>query len=309
MSTGIRVLKSGIHATLQDQGRYGFQHLGVTPGGPADGVSANWANRLLDNGPECAVIEITAGGTELESHTHSMVAVTGGDLNLTVNGQPKAPWRSFWVQPGDVLKFGYPRYGFRAYVAVQGGFHVPQVLGSGATVARNNLGGLKGDGSHLQPNDFIPCAATSQERVPRQMPDRFVPDLHSELTLSVIPGYQQHDFSADSWQTFWSSEYEISAASDSMGARLQGPALACPAGNLLSEPVCYGAIQVPGDGQPIILLQQRQTLGGYPKLGSILPLSGYNLAQRPPGSKVRFKPMGLATAQQQMRRYLRFFGL
>src|SRR5690554_5283304 len=113
MKTGMRVIKPGIHATLQDQGRYGFQHLGVTPGGPADAVSANWANRLLDNQPECTVLEITAGGTELESHTHTMVAVTGGDLNLTVNGIPKAPWRSFLVQPGDVLKFAYPRYGFR----------------------------------------------------------------------------------------------------------------------------------------------------------------------------------------------------
>ncbi|HLV48105.1 MAG TPA: biotin-dependent carboxyltransferase family protein [Aliidiomarina sp.] len=307
--TGLLVIKPGIHATIQDQGRFGYQHLGVTPGGPGDAMSANWANRLLDNLPTCSVLEITAGGTELECQTQTMVAVTGGDLNLTVNGRPQVPWRSFWVKPGDTLKFGYPRYGFRAYLAVQGGFDVPHVLGSCATVTRNALGGLHGDGSRLKPQDFIPCKALKNEGVARQIPELYLPDLDSTLTLDVIPGYQQHDFSSASWQTFWDSEYELSAESDSMGARLNGVALDTPKGNLLSEAVCYGAIQVPGDGQPIILLQQRQTLGGYPKLGSVLPLSGYALAQRPPGSKIRFRPMGLATAQQQMRRYLRFFGL
>ncbi len=230
-------------------------------------------------------------------------------MNLTVNGRPQVPWRSFWVKQGDVLKFGYPRYGFRAYIAVQGGFQVPHVLGSCATVTRNGLGGLQGKGSRLKPQDFIPCKSILQEGVGRQIPERYLPDLDSELILYVIPGYQQHDFSKASWQTFWDNEYELSSESDSMGARLKGAAIETPQGNLLSEAVCYGAIQVPGDGQPIILLQQRQTLGGYPKLGSILPLSGYALAQRPPGSKITFRPMGLTTAQQQMRRYLRFFGL
>lgn len=309
MTKGMLVLKPGIHATVQDQGRFGYQHLGVTTGGPGDAISANWANRLLDNPANCTVLEITAGGTELECQTQTMVAVTGGDLNLTLNGRPQVPWRSFWVQQGDILKFGYPRYGFRAYVAVQGGFQVTHTLGSCATVTRNGLGGLDGKGSSLKPGDFIACSRMSQQGIDRQIPDRYFPDLHSELTLHVIPGYQQHDFSSASWQTFWDSEYELTAESDSMGARMKGAALETPKANLLSEAVCYGAIQVPGDGQPIILLQQRQTLGGYPKLGSILPLSGYALAQRAPGTKVRFRPMGLATAQQQMRRYLRFFGL
>lgn len=309
MTTGMLVIKPGIHATVQDQGRFGYQHLGVTPGGPGDAMAANWANRLLDNAANCAVLEITAGGTELECQTQTMVAVTGGDLNLTINGRPQVPWRSFWVKQGDTLKFGYPRYGFRAYVAVQGGFQVAHTLGSCATVTRNGLGGLDGKGSSLKPADFIPCKAMAQEGIQRQIPESYLPDLDSALTLHVIPGYQQHDFTKAAWQTFWDGEYELSAASDSMGARMKGPAIATPKVNLLSEAVCYGAIQVPGDGQPIILLQQRQTLGGYPKLGSILPLSGYALAQRPPGTKVRFRPMGLATAQQQMRRYLRFFGL
>ncbi|RTE87020.1 MULTISPECIES: biotin-dependent carboxyltransferase family protein [Gammaproteobacteria] len=309
MNTGMLVIKPGIHATTQDLGRNGYQHLGVTPGGAADGLSANWANRLLENDPTAAVLEITAGGLELEVQTQTMVAVTGGDLNLTLNGHPQIPWRSFWVRQGDRLKFGYPRHGFRAYLAVSGGFQVNTVLGSCATVLRDGMGGIHGDGERLQHHDFLPCIHLQKERVARQIPERYLPDFNEDLTVHVIPGYQQQLFAKESWQTFWDSEYEITPDSDSMGARLKGKAVKPPEMNLLSEAVCYGAIQVPGDGQPIILLQQRQTLGGYPKLGSILPLSGFELAQRAPGSVIRFRPIGLTEAQQQMRRYLRFFGL
>lgn len=309
MKTGLLVIKPGIHAAVQDQGRVGYQHLGVTPGGPADALAAHWANRLLDNPPGTTLIEVTAGGCEFECQTQSMVAVTGGDLNLTVNGRPQIPWRSFWVRQGDRLKFGYPRHGFRAYVSVQGGFQLPQILGSCATVTRDQLGGVHGNGERLKKHDFLPCAHLPQEGIARQIPERYLPDYNAPLTLQLIPGYQQLQFSKESWQTLWDSEYEILPESDSMGARLAGNALEVPTANLLSEGVCYGAVQVPGDGQPIILLQQRQTLGGYPKLGAILPLSGYELAQRSPGSKVRFLPITITSAQQQMRRYLRFFGL
>lgn len=309
MNTGMLVIKPGIHAAVQDLGRHGYQHLGVTPGGAADALSANWANRLLENDPNAPLIEITAGGLEVESQSQTMVAITGGDLNLTVNGRPQAPWRSFWVRQGDRLKFGYPRHGFRAYLAVSGGFQVKPTLGSCASVARDGLGGVKGNGARLQQHDFLPCIHLPKEEVSRQIPERYLPDFNEELVLQVIPGYQKDLFSKDAWQSFWDHEYELTADSDSMGARLHGEPIAVPELNLLSEAVSYGAIQVPGDGQPIILLQQRQTLGGYPKLGNILPLSGFDLAQRAPGAKVRFRPIGLMEAQQQMRRYLRFFAL
>ncbi|MCC5856310.1 MAG: biotin-dependent carboxyltransferase [Idiomarina sp.] len=309
MNTGFLVVKAGIHATLQDTGRFGFQHLGVTTGGALDAASALWANRLLDNAPECAVIEITAGGTELEVQTQTMIAVTGGDLNLTVNGRPQAPWRSFWVRQGDRLKFGYPRYGFRAYVAVQSGFNVPSVLGSVSTVKRERLGGLHGEGSPLADGDFLPCKHLAKEGLARQIPEQYLPDCQGDLVLDLIPGYQQQSFSKQAWSQVWNQSFELSTDSDSMGARLKGDAIEVPAGQLWSEGIAYGAVQVPGDGQPIILLTQRQTLGGYPKLGTILPLSGYALAQRQPGTKLRFRPMTLTSAQQQMRRFLRFFGL
>ncbi|RUO21896.1 biotin-dependent carboxyltransferase family protein [Aliidiomarina haloalkalitolerans] len=307
--TGFRVIKGGILSLIQDSGRLGFQHLGVTRGGPLDANSAYWANRLLDNVPDAAVIEVTAGGLELESRTQTMVAITGGDLNLTVNGEPQIPWRSFWVRQGDRLKFGTPRYGFRAYLAVSGGFQTPEVLGSRSTVMRDHLGGVNGNGEPLQAGDELPCKHLIHETLSRQIPQSYLPQWTNEVVLHVIPGYQQHHFSKDAWQTLWQSEFTLSTDSNRQGARLHGPEIEAPSGSFLSEGVSYGAIQIPPDGQPIIMLEDRQTLGGYPKLGNILPLDGFELAQCAPGAKVRFQPISLAEAQQQMRRYLRFFGL
>lgn len=306
---GFRVIKGGILTLVQDTGRLGYQHLGVTRGGPLDAKSAYWANRLLDNAPDAAVLEITAGGLELESRTQTMVAVTGGDLNLTLNGVPQVPWQSFWVRQGDRLKFTTPRYGFRAYLAVSGGFQIQPVLGSRATVQRDHLGGVQGNGAALQSGDELPCIHLQEELISRKIPQQYLPQIGQNITLHLIPGYQQHLFNKTAWQDFWQSEFTLSNHSNRMGARLTG--LALPASNetILSEGVSYGAVQVPPDGQPIIMLEDRQTLGGYPKLGNILPLDGFVLAQCMPGAKIRFKPMSLAEGQQQMRRYLRFFGL
>lgn len=307
--TGFRVLKGGILTLLQDRGRFGFQHLGVSRGGPLDAQSAFWANRLLNNEPGAALLEITAGGFEVEAQSQTMVAVTGGDLNLTINGKPQAPWRSFWVRQGDRLKFSIPRYGFRAYLAVSGGFQTKPVLGSCATVMRDHLGGLDGTGSPLREGDFLPCKHLPREELARQIPQRYLPQISQEITLHLLPGYQQGEFSQIAWEKVWKQTFKLSQQSNRQGARLEGEAIPGPEGEFLSEAVSYGAIQVPPNGQLIIMLDDRQSLGGYPKLGNILPLDGFKLAQCAPGAQIRFQPIHLAAAQQQMRRYLRFFGL
>lgn len=309
LKTGFRVLKKGFYTLLQDPGRFGYEHIGVTNGGPMDSMAASWANRLLDNPASASLLEVTAGGLELEVRTNSMIAVTGGDLNLTVNGKPQVPWRSFWVTTGDKLRFGHPRLGFRAYIGVQGGFQVTEQLGSCATVKRDQLGGLNGDGEALEDGDFLPAPMLAEEGIARQIPQRFMPDYSGPLTLHLIPGYQQDSFSHAAWQQLVEQEFSLDQRSDRMGARLQGDAVTSPELGLFSEPLSYGAVQIPADGQPIVMLNDRQTLGGYPKVGNILPLDGYALAQRQPGTQIRFKVIGLMTAQQQMRRYLRFFGL
>ncbi|MGX5913850.1 biotin-dependent carboxyltransferase family protein [Aliidiomarina sp. Khilg15.8] len=309
IATGFRVLKPGFFSLVQDAGRFGYEHLGVTCGGAMDEMSASWANRLLDNPSGSALLEVTAGGLELQARTQTMVAITGGDLNLTINGEPQVPWRSVWVDSGDVLKFGHPRLGFRAYLAVQGGFQIKPVLDSVATVKRDGLGGVHGDGQPLAEGDMLPCKFMPDEGISRQIPERFMPDYHGPLTLNIVPGYQQLEFSKEAWQQVLHQPFELDVRSDRMGARLLGDGIDSPQLNMFSEGISYGAVQVPPDGQPIVMLNDRQTLGGYPKLGNILPLDCFALAQRQPGTEVRFAHMGLMTAQQQMRRYLRFFGL
>ncbi|RUO28333.1 allophanate hydrolase [Aliidiomarina maris] len=309
IATGFRVLKKGFFALVQDPGRFGYEHIGVTHGGPMDALAANWANRLLDNPASASVLEITAGGLELEARTNCMIALTGGDLNLTINGRPQVPWRSVWVCVGDKLKFGYPRLGFRAYLGVKGGFQVKPQLSSCATVPRDQLGGVHGNGEPLHEGDMLPVAMQHEEGIARQLPQRFMPDYSGALTIHIIPGYQQQKFSRSAWQQLLTQPFELDKRSDRMGARMQGEAITSPAIELLSEPLSYGAVQIPPDGQPIVMLNDRQTLGGYPKVGNILPLDGFALAQRQPGTRIYFKPIGLTTAQQQMRRYLRFFGL
>lgn len=308
-TTGFRIIKPGFFSLVQDSGRFGYEHLGVTCGGAMDEMAASWANRLLDNPAGSALLEITAGGLEMQARTQTMVAITGGDLNLTINGEPQVPWRSVWVNTGDVLKFGYPRLGFRAYLAVQGGFQVDPVLDSVATVKRDGLGGLKGDGSPLAEDDLLACRFMPEEGISRQIPERFMPDYNGPVTLNIVPGYQQLKFSKQAWQQLLHQPFELDVRSDRMGARLQGQVIESPQLSMFSEGISYGAVQVPPDGQPIVMLNDRQTLGGYPKLGNILPLDCFALAQRQPGTEVRFAHMGLMTAQQQMRRYLRFFGL
>lgn len=307
--SGFKVIRPGFFSSLQDGGRREYEHLGVTSGGPMDAMAANWANRLLDNPAGSTVIEITAGGLELEVQTQTMVAVTGGDLNLTINDTPQVPWRSLWVRPGDCLRFASPRLGFRAYLAVQGGFQVKPVLNSTAAVMRDQLGGLQGNGKPLQEGDLLSVAAMTEEGVSRQLPQRFMPDYSGPLTLHLIPGYQQLHFSRSAWQQLLQPSFKLDTRSDRMGARVVGEAVQSPALELWSQAISYGAVQIPPDGQPIIMLNDRQTLGGYPVVGNILPLDLFNLAQRQPGTEIRFKVIGLTTAQQQMRRYLRFFSL
>lgn len=308
--SGFKVIKPGFFSSFQDAGRFGYEHLGVTCGGPMDAMAANWANRLLDNPAGSTVVEITAGGLELEVQTQTMIAVTGGDLNLTLNDEPKVPWRSLWVEPGDCLRFASARLGFRGYMAVKGGFKAQPILGSTATVRRDKLGGVHGNGEPLQEGDWLAADRLSAEDVPRQIPQRFMPDYSGPLTLHLVPGYQQRQFSKASWQQLIQQPFKLDKRSDRMGARLTGDALKAPTLKThWSEATSYGAVQVPPDGQPIIMLNDRQTLGGYPVLGNILPLDLFNLAQRQPGTEVRIKLLELATAQQQMRRYLRFFSL
>jgi biotin-dependent carboxylase-like uncharacterized protein len=294
------VLKPGHFSCIQDLGRHGYQHLGVTTGGPMDEHAFSWANRLLGNSPNAAQIEITYGVLSLLAETDAMIAITGADLDARINGIHAEPWSSYSIAAGDRLEFHAPLSGLRAYLAVVGGFSAPHRLGSCATVAREGLGGITGQGDYLAKGNRLEFEPHSH-RPRATVPAWAIPDYDAELALGVIPGYQAAQFPDEELEKFFSSSYEVTQNIDRMGYRLSGEAIDSGLDGIISEGICYGAIQIPGDGQPIVLMKDRQTIGGYPKIGSLTALGTAQLSQRGPGTSVTFYPMTLYEAMLQRR--------
>lgn len=294
--------RSGALASLQDGGRFGVRHLGVTQGGGADWVSHAWANWLLGNSLRAAAVEITLGNFALLAETDSCLALCGADLGATLDEQPIAPGRSFNIRKGQRLNFAQPRQGVRAYLAAPGGFTAPQLLGSCATVRREALGGLHGDGQPLALGDRLSWHGTAPQ--PRSLDATQTLSLAPLDVLPVVLGAQIGDFSGQSLFDAFNREWTVDQRADRMGIRLLGPVLRSSRQSMISEGVPLGAIQVPSDGQPIVLLNDRQTIGGYPRLGALTPLAVARLAQCMPGTSLRLKPISLECAQTEQRELL-----
>ena len=272
---------------LQDAGRFGVRHLGVTQGGALDWVSMSWANKLLNNALDAAVIEVTLGGLTLLAESDCCLALAGADLGAMLDDRSIAPWRSFFVRKGQQLRFTRPVTGARAYLAAPGGFAAVDVLGSCATVTREGLGGLDGSGKALSEGDQLSYSGASFEL--HALPDHLIPDFSEQRPLDVVLGAQIGQFSGVSLFDVFNSDWTLDSRADRMGMRLLGPELVYQGKPMISEGIPLGAIQVPPDGQPIVLLNDRQTIGGYPRLGALTPLSLARLAQNLPGSVVRMK--------------------
>ena len=318
---GLRVIRAGPLSLLQDAGRLGWQHLGVSPGGPLDRQAAAWANRLLGNSWGTPVLEVALGGVELESQIQTWVAVCGAEMPITLDGraalgraapgqvrpgQARPNWSSFALHPGQRLRLGHARRGQRAYLAVAAGFLATPVLDSVATQCREGLGGLGGDGTPMQAGDLLPCAAAERPRA-TQVPPAFVRSYDARVALRVMVGGDAPAFAADQLARFFAQSWTLSPQSDRMGARLQGLALQAPV-RQWSQGMVTGSIQVPPDGQPIILLADRQSMGGYPVLGWVHPLDLDRLAQLPAHGQVSFNLVSLEQVQAELREFYRFFG-
>lgn len=295
--SGLTVEKTLGLAQLQDRGRFGVRHLGVTQGGALDWIAASWANQLLGNNPDCALIELPFGGVTLRCQQHTTLALTGADLQATLDTQPLPAWQSFRVAPGQTLTLGPPRSGMRGYLAAPGGFDAPRVLNSRSEVRREQLGGLHGDGSPLGPGDLM--AFGSAKPAPAAVPQQHIPDYLAAVCLELILGAQIALFSGQSLFAVFNQPWQVDQRTDRMGLRLLGPALRYQGPPIISEGIPLGTVQVPADGQPIILLNDRQTIGGYPRLGALSPASVARLAQCAPGQQLMLKPTTLAKARTQ----------
>lgn len=292
-----KVIKPGLLALLQDLGRHGHQSLGLTTGGPMDEMAFRWSNALLDNDTNSAQIEISFGLFSLEAQADTSIAISGADLGATLNDKSISPWRSYAIKKGDVLAFHQPVWGLRAYLAVKGGFLCEPTLGSVATVMREKIGGLTGKGDKLQKGDilkFEPCSHHQARAVPRLA----IPN-YGQTEIPVVLGYQYESFSTLERANFFSSDYRVSSNSDRMGYRLEGQVITSDLKGIISEGIAYGAIQVPKDGQPIVLLRDRQTIGGYPKIGCVTRYGGSILSQQKPGDVIQFTPITVDQAEQE----------
>ncbi|CAE6943240.1 biotin-dependent carboxyltransferase family protein [Vibrio alginolyticus] len=306
---GLLVEKPGPLSLIQDFGRFGLGHIGITQGGPVDSYAYNWANYLLGNPVNCSTIEITLGNASFVALHNCHLAICGGDLNATVDGDRISNWSDFNLKKGQQLRFGMPKNGLRAYLAVKGGFGISEHLGSASTVTRESLGGLDAKGSPIKSGDILPFAPHQlSKHKPRQITFRFKPDYNLPVKLRVIESYQNEDFDDKVLETFYSSEFTISPDSNRMGYRLEGNIIQPPYNGVLSEGIALGAIQIPDDGNPIVLLNDHQTIGGYPKIGCVARIDLPRLAQAKPGQKVEFVKGDRWKLQDLWCQWAQFFG-
>jgi antagonist of KipI len=295
----MRILDPGALTTVQDLGRPGHLRYGIPPSGPIDHVAFVVANRLVGNDDGAAGLECTVLGPRFEAETACAVAVTGAEMPITVNGREAPGWTTVLLAPGDVVKVGAARAGVRAYLAFSGGLDVPAVLGSRSTYLRGRLGGL--DGRALRRDDRLALAPAAPPP-PRRARPRVVPRFDDEPEIRVVLGPQADRFTADGLATFLGSDYEMLPQSDRMGARLRGPRIAHAAGHdIISDGIALGSIQVPGDGQPIALLVDRQSTGGYTKVATVCSFDIGRLGQVKPGRRLRFRAVEREDAQRTLR--------
>lgn len=303
---GFCVQRSGPLALIQDAGRFGVRQLGVTQGGPADIYAWAWANRLAGNTWGTPALEVTFGGLVLRAERDMRLAICGANLHATLDEVPLELWQDISVRRGQILRFAQPASGLRAYLAVAGGFQAEPVLGSVACVAREGLGGHDGNGSPLAEDDVLMVSQRGDRRAEGQCaPGVVLPNYTAVPSLALIPGAQIAEFDGPSLYAAFHQPWRVDDRADRMGVRLCGPVLHCRLERMISEGLGLGAVQVPPDGQPIALLNDRQTIGGYPRLGALGPLACARLAQCMPGSEVRLRAASAEAVQSEYRRFVK----
>ena len=295
---GFRVLKAGMLTTVQDLGRLGLQSQGFAPSGVMDERSFKIANLLLDNPENEAALEISFMGPILEFTSDVFIAITGGDLRPEINGEPVKMYTALAVHAGDVLRFRGIRTGARAYIAFSGYLSVPSVMGSRSTNIRSHIGGFKG--RSLKEGDYVAFRIVRTylpHFLSRTLPlDEFDTN---EAELRVILGPQSDLFTAEGIRTFLEKEYLVTSESDRMGYRLDGPVIEAKGqADIISDGIAMGAVQVPAQGKPIIMLADRQTTGGYAKVGVIASVDIPKLVQCKPGDKLHFRRISVEEAQR-----------
>ena len=273
---GVTAIKPGILTTVQDQGRTGYLGSGFSPSGVMDTRALHTANLLVDNDPDAPVLEFCLAGPTLRFTTSTYVAITGGDFRPTLDGRPAPMYTALAVHRGSVLAFGAPKTGMYGYLAIAGGsINAPEVMGSRSTNLKCGIGGWKGRA--LITGDYLPFCTRNIDFIPNlgshtvDRDDAFYGFDNPEITLRVVPGPQEDMNGSD----------------------------------IISDGIALGAVQIPADGRPIIMLSDRQTTGGYAKIGTVCSVDLPKLVQCTPGRTIRFTPVTIQQAQDLYRQEAR----
>ena len=293
----LEILSPGLMTTVQDDGRFGYQAYGVSPAGPMDTRAFHLADLLAGNAHNTAALELCVTGPEIRVNKNTTVALCGADFGMKIDGVPVPSYAGVPVQKGQVISFTPARRGRYGYLAFRGGIYVPEVMGSRATLMKNQLGGVSGRklaaGDRLKLG-FGLLSGGALRRLPAEVPAA----KEETVTLRVVKGPQDDMFTKESLRYFFNHGAVVTDACDRQGARLQArPLEFTGAKDIVSDGISFGAIQVPGDGQPILLLADRQTTGGYAKLGTVITADLGKAAQLQPGQQVRFVEVSPETAE------------
>jgi antagonist of KipI len=284
----ITVIKPGPLTTVQDAGRPGLQRYGIPSSGAMDQFAYRIANLLVGNPPGGAALEVMLPGLVIEAQSRLIVAITGADLAARRSEEAAPFWTTFTMERGEQLSFTHRKTGCRAYVAVRGGFEAAEFLGSKSTFLKGRMGAPLKAGDTLSTSGFLPPASKLQ----RSLPEQFRPALASPQAIRVILGPQTDSFTQRGLDTFHQAVYSISPRSDRQGIRTEGPPIESERGpDIISDPTPLGAIQVPGDGKPIILHRDGQVTGGYAKIGKVIAADLDRFGQMVPGDSIRFAPV------------------
>ena len=301
----IDVTKPGLATTVQDRGREGYYHVGVPPSGALDQFSLVAANLLVGNPANAAALECAYMGPELHFTESTVVAATGAEVELRLNGEAQPGWTSVAVAAGDVLTFGHIKGGARMYLALAGGIDIPEVLGSRATYVLGGLGGL--EGRVLQAGDQLAIGSAADGTAGRSVPEDLRPDLPTELEIRVVMGLYDHLLTDGGRETFLGTSWTLTPVADRVGFRYKGAELDMvqreqPFGagsdpsNIVDAPYPIGSIQVPGGVEPIVLHRDAVSGGGYAMIATVISADMDAVAQSAPGSQTRFVAVDLEAA-------------
>lgn len=315
-----RINKSGPHTTLQDLGREGSQYMGFSSGGAADEHAYRWANKLLNNTQHTPAVEIIFGPFDITFYQACTIVITGAQTHATLNNAPIELWQTQNINSGDRLKIASPTAGLINYLAVRGGFLTSTFLGSASIVTREktgpNLGVPFSTNSFLSYRIFNHKKDSNKIREHHQtanshriMPSKWIPDYNKPLTVHIFFNSQYALFDEDAIHTLLTSVFTIDQNSNKMGYKVYGRKIALSRANKtqVSEGIGYGAVQIPPDGCPIILLKDRQTIGGYPKIGAISQRDAFKLSQRRAGQSIRFSQGNIEKEREKLIKFLHYF--